>query len=168
MGFQLVSTVGSLDEGIAGRGGCCSCFSMLGWPWWMLQLLQYAWVAMVAFRMRLLINVIGFLILWDITWLLGAGFVLNSRVFLCVFVRFPAIPEDVWSLMLWVFLTRDVLIESWNISVWYWNIQNSVEFRNSIQALQGSKDEFSAHEYSKEKNTAKKKESISNCLVRRN
>uniref|UniRef100_B9NHI5 Uncharacterized protein n=1 Tax=Populus trichocarpa TaxID=3694 RepID=B9NHI5_POPTR len=73
MGFQLVSTVGSLDEGIAGRGGCCSCFSMLGWPWWMLQLLQYAWVAMVAFRMRLLINVIGFLILWDITWLLGAG-----------------------------------------------------------------------------------------------
>jgi hypothetical protein len=43
-----------------------------------------------------------------------------------------------------------------------------VEFRDSIQALQGSKDEFSAHEYSKEKNTAKKKESISNCLVRRN
>jgi hypothetical protein len=39
-----------------------------------------------------------------------------------------------------------------------------VEFRNSIQALQGSKDEFSAHEYSKEKNTAKKMESISNCL----
>jgi hypothetical protein len=32
-----------------------------------------------------------------------------------------------------------------------------VEFRDSIQALQGSKDEFSAHEYSKEKNTAKKR-----------
>ncbi|KAJ6856449.1 hypothetical protein NC651_038162 [Populus alba x Populus x berolinensis] len=68
MGLQLVSTVGNLDEGIAGHGGCCSCFSMLGWPWWMLrllQLLQDAWVAMVAFRMRMLINVIGFLILWD-------------------------------------------------------------------------------------------------------
>ncbi|KAH8482724.1 hypothetical protein H0E87_029979 [Populus deltoides] len=107
MGLQLVSTVGSLDEGIAGHGGCCSCFSMLGWPWWMLQLLQYAWVAMVAFRMRLLINVIGF-------------------------------PNS---------LGYNLVTGSWN----------SVEFRDSIQALQGSKDEFSAHEYSKEKNTAKKR-----------
>ncbi|KAG6739309.1 hypothetical protein POTOM_056902 [Populus tomentosa] len=35
MGLQLVSTVGNLDEGIAGHGGCCSCFS------------KQAWVAMV-------------------------------------------------------------------------------------------------------------------------
>ncbi|KAJ6861911.1 hypothetical protein NC652_038904 [Populus alba x Populus x berolinensis] len=54
--FNEKIQVGNLDEGIAGHGGCCSCFSMLGWPWWMLRLLEDAWVAMVAFRMRMLIN----------------------------------------------------------------------------------------------------------------